>query len=68
VGASRDGLVIVGAANIGDPFDRVLHAFRWNSAGEGKDRGTFGGDYGHAAATSSDGSVIVGTATTSKGA
>ena len=68
VGASRDGSIIVGAANIGDPFDRVLHAFRWNSAGEGKDLGTFGGTYGHAAATSSDGSVIVGTATTSKGA
>jgi probable HAF family extracellular repeat protein len=68
VGASRDGSIIVGAANIGDPSDRVLHAYRWSSAGEGKDLGTFGGSYGHAAATSSDGSVIVGTATTSKGA
>jgi probable HAF family extracellular repeat protein len=68
VGASRDGSIIVGGANIGDPSDRVLHAYRWSSAGEGKDLGTFGGSYGHAAATSSDGSVIVGTATTSKGA
>ena len=66
VGASRDGSIIVGGANIGDPSDRVLHAYRWSSAGEGKDLGTFGGSYGHAAATSSDGSVIVGTATTSK--
>jgi probable HAF family extracellular repeat protein len=68
VGASRNGSIIVGGANIGDPSDRVLHAYRWSSAGEGKDLGTFGGSYGHAAATSSDGSVIVGTATTSKGA
>jgi len=67
VGANRDGSIIVGAANIGDPFDHVLHAFRWSNAGEGKDLGTLGGSYGHAAATSSDGSVIVGTAMTSKG-
>lgn len=68
VGANRDGSIIVGAANIGDPFDRVLHAFRWNTAAEGRDLGTFGGTYGTAAATSSDGSVIVGTATTPNGA
>jgi len=67
-GVSHDGSVIVGAGNIGDPFDRVLHAFRWSSAGEGRDLGTLGGTYGTAAAASRNGSVIVGTATNSKGA
>jgi probable HAF family extracellular repeat protein len=65
-GANSDGSVVVGGAKIGDFWSHVWHPFRWSAAGE-QDLGTFGGTWGTAAATSSDGRVVVGSAMEAKG-